>query len=170
MKSETLPGWSIPFTGDGGATAIDYATPTTWYTEYVNLAIQKSLSSGAAGTWTKSMVGIPTTGGTQTDGTSDRCLFISPIVMDPSNSAILAAGTFRLWRTTNSGASWVSASSSLPNNGDLSGDGDGANEVGSQDAAVSAIAIAKSSSATIYVGTSGSLTAVARVRLPLVPT
>jgi hypothetical protein len=160
-RSATIPNWSIVLGGDGGGTAIDYTTPTTMYTEYVYCAIQKSTNSGS--TWVRSINGIPTSGGSSSNGTSDRCLFIGPLVMDPSNPAILVTGTFRLWRTTNSAGSWTSISSSQPNNGDLTGDGDGAGQVGSANSAISAIAIAKNSSATIYVGTSGSGTAAARV-------
>ncbi len=157
IKTGTIPNWSIVLGGDGGVTAIDYNTPTTMYSEYVFLCFQKSINSGS--NWTRSMTGIPTSGSSQSDGTSDRCLFIAPYVMDPSNPAILVAGTYRVFRTTNSAGSWTAIST------DLTGDGDGAGQVGSQNSAISAIAIAKTSSATIYVGTSGSGTVTSRVQV-----
>jgi photosystem II stability/assembly factor-like uncharacterized protein len=163
LKSGTLPHGTTVFGGDGGATAVDYVTPATVYTEYVYLSFQKSTASGAFGTWTRMMNGIPTSGSGQSDGTSDRCSFIAPFVMDPSNPQTLVAGTFRLFRTTNGGVQWNSISQSLSNNGDMTGDGDGSNQVSSQKSWISAIAIAKSSPATIYVGTGGSKTAHSKV-------
>lgn len=151
LKSGTIPNWSMVFGGDGGATAVDYNNPNIVFTEYVNLNIQKTTNAGI--NWFKAMSGIPTTAGPY-DGTTDRVLFIAPFVMDPTNPQILVAGTYRLFRTTNSAASWTSIS------GDLTGDGTGA--TGSK---ISAIAIAKKSSAFIYVGTTGSGTSTSRVQI-----
>lgn len=151
LKSGSLPNWSMVFGGDGGATAVDYNNPSTVFTEYVNLNIQKTTNAGS--NWYKAMSGIPTTSGPY-DGTTDRVLFIAPFVMDPSNPAVLIAGTYKLYRTTNSAASWTSISN------DLTGDGTGA--TGSK---ISAIAIAKKSSAFIYVGTTGSPTSTSRVQI-----
>jgi photosystem II stability/assembly factor-like uncharacterized protein len=143
------------FGGDGGYTAIDFTTPTTYYTEYVYLSIRKSTSSGTAGTWSRVLNGIPT-GSTASDGTTDRCAFIAPYVMDPSNSQVLIAGTFKIYRTTNGALSWSTLTA------DITGDGDGSNQVGSQASVITAIAIAPSSSSIVYVGTSGG-TAASRV-------
>lgn len=155
LKSGTLPGWSISLSGDGGATAVDFVTPSTVYTEYVYLSIQKSVTSG--GIWSRSMNGIPTSGSNQFDGTSDRCLFIAPMVMDPSSSGTLVAGTYRVYRTTNGGTLWNAVSS------DLTGDAGGANGLGQSGSCISALAVAPTSSATIYAGTSGSGTSAARM-------
>ncbi len=157
LRSTSPPAWSVSIPGDGGATAVDFVTPTTVYSEYVYLSILKSTSSGAPNSWTKAMSGIPTTGNTLADGTSDRCEFIAPITMDPSNSLILYAGTYRMWRTVNGAGSWTSASS------DLTGDGSGS--VGGTGAVISAIAVAKTSQSTIYVGTSGSSTSTSKVQV-----
>ncbi|MBI4811411.1 MAG: hypothetical protein HY800_08255, partial [Ignavibacteriales bacterium] len=138
LKTTSPPTWSISLGGDGGATWVDYNTPTTVFTEYVYLCIQKSTNSGSP--WVKSMNGIPTGSG-QFDGSTDRCGFIAPFVMDPSNPSNLVAGTYRVFRTTNSGTLWSAISS------DLTGDG-----TGSSGATISAIAVSKSSSTTIYVG------------------
>ncbi len=148
------PGWTVAFGGDGGHTWVDFTTPTTVWTEYVYLNLQKSINSGS--TWTKTMNGIPTSGGGSFDGTSDRCLFIAPFTMDPSNSQRIAAGTYRVFLTTNGGTLWSAIST------DLTGDGSGG--VGSAGSTVSAIAIAKSNPSVIYVGTSGSSSA-ARIQV-----
>ena len=137
--------WQTVFSGDGGVSVVDQVTPTTVFTEYTFLAIQKSTNGG--GTWIRSINGIPAFGSGQGDGTSDRCNFIAPYVMDPSNPQILVAGTYRAYRTTNGGALWSAIS------GDLTGSGAGATfDAGS---VISAIAVAKSGGDTIYVGTSG---------------
>jgi len=161
IKTTSPPSWSQVLGGDGGATAVDYSEPSTVYTEYVYLCFQKSTNGGSS--WTRMMNGIPTSGPDQGDGTSDRCLFIAPVAMDPTNPKILAAGTYKMYYTTNGGITWDVISKGLINNGDMTGDGNGANQVGSHDASISAIAIAKSSSATIYAGTSGSARGRAKV-------
>jgi photosystem II stability/assembly factor-like uncharacterized protein len=148
LKSVAIPVWTISLGGDGGSTAVDQTTPANVYTDYVYLSIQKSTNSG--GSWARAMSGISSIASPQQfDGTTDRCLFIAPFTMDPSNSQTLVAGTFKAYRTINGAATWTAISS------DLTGDGDGSGQVGSNLSAISAIAIAKTSSATIYVGTSG---------------
>jgi len=145
LKATTAPTWTPVFGGDGGATAVDFITPTTVYTEYVYLNFQKSTNSGTS--WSRMMSGIPTSGGGQFDGTSDRCLFIAPFTMDPSSSQRIAAGTYRVFLTTNAGTLWSAIG------GDLTGDGPG--PVGSFLSSISAIGIAKTNPAVLYVGTSG---------------
>ncbi len=145
LKATAAPTWTSVFGGDGGATAVDFNTPSTIYTEYVYLNFQKSTNSGS--TWTRMMSGIPTSGGGPYDGTSDRCLFIAPFTMDPSTPQRIAAGTYRVFLTTNGGTLWSALG------GDLTGDGPG--PVGSFLSSISAISIAKTNAAVIYVGTSG---------------
>lgn len=151
LRSGSLPNWTMVFGGDGGYTAVDYGTPLTVYTEYVYLNFQKSVNGG--NTWTKSMNGIPTTSG-QFDGTTDRCQFIAPFIMDPTNPEIIVAGTYRVFRTTNSAGNWTAIS------GDLTGDG-----TGSSGATITAIGLAKTSSAIIYIGTNGSGATASRVQV-----
>jgi hypothetical protein len=128
--------------GDGGATFVDYNNPQIMWTEYVRLNIQKSVTGGNS--WSKTMTGIPTGPG-QSDGTTDRVLFIAPIAMDPTDPQRLAAGTYRVYYTSNGGSSWS------PAGGDLTGDG-----TGGTGSTISALAIAKTSSAIMFAGTSGS--------------
>jgi len=154
--------WAQVVDGDGGPAFVDPTTPTTVYGSYVYLEMYKSTSSGAPNTWDPIMSGIPLAASI---GTSDRCSFIAPFTMDPSNSQTLVAGTFKIYRTTNGGTTWVDPNSALPNNGDLTGDGNGAGQVGQAGSTITAIAVASSSSATIYVGTSGSGTATAKIQV-----
>ncbi|MGA9115416.1 MAG: T9SS type A sorting domain-containing protein [Bacteroidota bacterium] len=145
LRSATIPSWTIALGGDGGHAAVDFNNPTTVYTEYVYLCFQKSLNSGSS--WTRAMNGIPTSGSNQFDGTSDRCEFIAPFAMDPSNPQRIGAGTYRVFLTTNGGSLWTAAST------DLTGSGPGG--VGTAGSTISAVSIAKTNPAVLYVGTSG---------------
>ncbi|MBI5022209.1 MAG: T9SS type A sorting domain-containing protein [Ignavibacteriales bacterium] len=149
LKTTTPTTWQSAFGGDGGDVWINYNSPNIIFTEYVNLTIFKSTDGGSS--WNKAMNGIPT-GPNYYDGTTDRVDFIAPYTMDPGNPSNLVAGTYKIYRTTNSGTLWTSIS------GDLTGDG-----AGSTGAIITAIGIAKSSSVTIYVGTGGSGTSTAKV-------
>ncbi|MBA4312165.1 MAG: hypothetical protein C0417_06005 [Chlorobiaceae bacterium] len=149
LKTTAPTAWQSAFGGDGGDVWINYNSPNIIYTEYVNLAIFKSIDGGSS--WTKSLNGIPT-GTNYYDGTTDRVDFIAPYTMDPGNPSNLVAGTYKVYRTTSGGTLWTSIS------GDLTGDG-----TGSTGAVITAIGIAKSSSTTIYVGTSGYGATTARV-------
>ena len=51
LKSTGGVAWGAVFSGDGGVTHVDPVTPTTVYTEYTFMAIQKSTNSGS--TWTR---------------------------------------------------------------------------------------------------------------------
>ena len=143
VKSQSIPAWSIPFTGDAGATLVDFSVPTTVYSEYVYLDVLKSTNAGA--NWIRTMSGIPQQGSGLADGSSERSDFIAPIAMDPTNSQHLIAGTYKVYTTTNGGTSWNSTLT------DLSGDGPGGQ--GSIGGVVSALAISKSAPSTWYAGT-----------------
>lgn len=140
LKSTGSTSWNEIFGGDGGATEVDFTNTNNIYIEYVNWAFFKSTNGGV--TFFKAMNGVPTGSGTY-DGTTDRTLFITPFSMDPNNSSNLVAGTYRVWRTTNSASSWTAISS------DLTGDGSG-----SSGATISTVIVAKGNSNVIYVGCS----------------
>lgn len=140
LKSSSGLTWTEILSGDGGATEVDFNTPTTLYAEYVYLAFFKSTNNGSS--WTKKMNGIPVGTGSW-DGTTDRCQFIAPFIMDPNNSQTLVAGTYKLYKTTDGANNWSAISS------DLTGDGSGS--IGHT---VSAIATAKGNSNVIYAGCS----------------
>lgn len=140
LKSTGSTNWIEIIGGDGGATEVDFNNPNIVYGEYVNLCFLKSTDGGSS--FVKSMNGIPVGPG-YWDGTTDRTLFISPFSMDPNNSNTIVAGTYRVWRTTNSAASWSAIS------GDLTGSG-----TGSSGATISTVIVAKGNSNVIYAGCS----------------
>lgn len=140
LKSTGSTDWTEIIGGDGGATEVDFNNTNLVYGEYVNLCFLKSTNGGAS--FFKSMNGIPVGPGTW-DGTTDRTLFISPFSIDPNNSNTILAGTYRVWRTTNSASSWTAIS------GDLTGSG-----TGSSGATISTVIAAKGNSNVIYVGCS----------------
>lgn len=138
LKSTGSANWTTVMGGDGGATEVDFSNTNNLYMEYVNLAFFKSTNGGA--TYSKSMSGIPV-GPDFWDGTTDRTLFISPFSIDPNNSNTIVAGTYRVWRTTNSAGNWTAIS------GDLTGDG-----TGSSGDKISTVIVAKGNSNVIYAG------------------
>jgi photosystem II stability/assembly factor-like uncharacterized protein len=124
------PFWDGFLSGDGGYTAINYQNPVIQYGE-----TQWSTATGGTivrrdATSFKSRVSGIVVG--------DRVAFIPPLILDPITPTKLYFGTFRLYRTVDEGASW------LPVSPDLS-KGSGV---------ITTIAVAKSDSNTIYVGTS----------------
>jgi photosystem II stability/assembly factor-like uncharacterized protein len=134
LLSSGVPTWSHVLGGDGGFTAIDYRNPVTRYAE-----TQWAANSGYSGPRRSD-------GGSYVLKTSginlgDRALFIPPLVMDPTDPAVLYFGTYRVYRTANRAESWTLLSP------DLSG-GNGR---------VSAIAPAAADPAVLYVGTSDGL-------------
>ena len=138
LKSTGSTSWSEVIGGDGGATEVDFNNTNIVYGEYVNLCFLKSTNGGSS--FVKSMNGIPIGPGFW-DGTTDRTLFISPFSMDPNNPSTILAGTYRVWRTTNSAGNWSAIS------GDLTGDGSGTNG-----ATISTVIAAKGNSNVIYAG------------------
>lgn len=156
LRSTTQPVWSeVSNGGDGGVVQVDSTTPANVYISYPFLGIHKSTAFGALRTFTKTMIGIPSSG----VSTTDRCNFIAPYVIDASNTQVLVAGTFKVYRTTNGGSNWAGISS------DLTGDGDGSGQVGSQASVISAIGIARSAPQTMYLGTTGSITVISRIQV-----
>jgi len=122
--------WSIILGGDGGQVAVDYAQPETLYTEYIYLDLRRSFDGGQ----TFSSI----TNGINRDRTSERIAFYAPYDVSKSSPAILYAGTHRVWKSTNRGTSWASASTDLTYG----------------TATLSAITIAPSDPNHVYVGTS----------------
>lgn len=127
-----FPSWNRVVGADGGFAAIDHVSGFSAYAE-----TQWQANSGFAGPRRRDGSG-PFIRKVQGIDTSDRGLFIPPLVMDPASSSVLYFGTFRLYRTLNRGEQWSTISP------DLTG-GSGA---------ISAIAPAPSDPATIWVGTS----------------
>ncbi|MBI4409928.1 MAG: Ig-like domain-containing protein [Gemmatimonadetes bacterium] len=134
-----VPTWQHVLGGDGGFTGIDFLDPTVSYAE-----TQWTPPCGFCGPRRRQpplasfqlvLNGIDT---------SDRGLFIPPLVMSPTKPQRLYFGTFRLYRTDNRGDAWAAISPDLTQGGGR----------------ISAIAEAPSDSLTIYVGTSNGLVQV----------
>ncbi len=97
--------WTTAVGGDGGYAAQDQTAPQVSYEEYVYLELSKTTDGGA--TWNNCIAGL-------TDAkSSSSCLFISPFAMNPENSAVLIAGSNRVWVSTNSAGSWTAVSNVL---------------------------------------------------------
>lgn len=118
-----LPLWSTIAGGDGGYVAVDPTNPLVIYFSYQNWEIYKSIDGG--------QTSFPAKNGI----TGDYGLFITPFIMDPTNSSRLWTGGSYLWRTVDGAASWQRASSFL--NG-----------------RVSALSVAKTNANRVLAGTS----------------
>jgi hypothetical protein len=131
--------WSVVTCGDGGYTAIDFVNSSNVYAACASgndPVVNKSTSGGGAGSFFSAQNGIDTT---------DRMLFIPPLVMDPSHSQTLYFGTYRLYRTTDGANSWAPISYDLTIGGAM---GMGR---------ITAITAAPSNSNIIYVGTDNNI-------------
>jgi photosystem II stability/assembly factor-like uncharacterized protein len=98
--------WPEVSAGDGGPCAVEWDSPNIYYTTYIQLDPLYKYDNGSfvddvTGPWI-----------------GDRASWAnSPLVVDPNAPNTILAGTYRAWRTANSGVSWTSLS------GDLSGGG-----------------------------------------------
>jgi hypothetical protein len=125
--------WTNIYGGDGFYTLVDPTNSSVIYAESQYGGLGKSTNDGVS--FFSATSGI---------SGSDRANWSTPVVMDPSNPQVLYYGTQRVWRTTNGAASWLVASPDLSD-----GPGGGNLTFGT----VTTIAVAPSSSATIYAGT-----------------
>jgi uncharacterized repeat protein (TIGR01451 family) len=103
--------WQSVTCGDGGYTAIDFSNSNIVYADCQQIAVQKSTSGGAVNTWLSAETGIDTT---------DRVLWIPPLIMDSANSLNLYFGTYRVYQTTNGAGTWTAISPDLTVGGDIS--------------------------------------------------
>ena len=129
------PYWTLAVaSGDGGAGAFNPTNPDVmWSTSY---------GAGTIYRIVKSAVGYGVSAfnrGFSVSGT-ERKRFLSPLVIDPTNGAILYYGTYRVWRTINEGVSgsWTPVSADL-----TKGTG-----------VINTIDVAASDSRVVWVGTS----------------
>lgn len=93
--------WEAILGGDGFYSIVDYTDPDIIYAESQWGGLQKSTNGGYS--WI-SMVD---------QMTGDRKNWSAPVVMDPQNHFVLYFGTYRVWKTTNSGYGWLPVSPDL---------------------------------------------------------
>lgn len=96
--------WSDVTGGDGMECIIDFSDANYMYATYVQGQIRRSTngSTFASGYITANIPGGQPTGA-----------WVTPYIIDPNNSATLFAGYDKIWKTTDRGDSWTSASQQL---------------------------------------------------------
>jgi hypothetical protein len=99
--------WVQVETGDGGYCAVDFTNSSVLYGEGIRLSIRKSTNGGVS--YFNAISGL-------TDAGNTNSPFIAPFAMDPFNSNILFAGSYRVWKTTNGAASWSLARGGITGN------------------------------------------------------
>jgi photosystem II stability/assembly factor-like uncharacterized protein len=129
--------------GDGGRTLIDPSNHMIVYAACVDFGstnpsgwnlINKSTDGGVSWSTGPNFAQLGIT-------IKEIADFVPPLVLDPSHSQTLYFGTFKLYQSTNGAGSWAAIS------GDLTGGGGGG---------ITAIAVAPSSSNTVYAATGAS--------------
>ncbi|MDX1501318.1 MAG: hypothetical protein R3325_03070 [Thermoanaerobaculia bacterium] len=113
--------WVRILGGDGGYSAIDPVNPARIYATFQNGEVQRSSDGGRS--FQDATFGITDLALGREDGVSAQVpgfLFISPLVMDPSEPRRLWLGGRRLWRTDNGADSWTAASVQLADGGKAS--------------------------------------------------
>jgi hypothetical protein len=115
----------LVFDGDGGYVEIDPTSLNTWFLEWQNLHLRRTLDGGA----TTEPIDAGITGSRN---------FVAPFILDPNDSNRLYAGTTSLWRTNNATAPTVTWTAVRPTGSDT----------------VSAIAVAPGNSNIVYLGQS----------------
>jgi hypothetical protein len=106
--------WSSAFNGDGGYVAVDPSNPLVLYTELQWATIGKSVDGG--GRFTDAIRGLDPVRSSLL-GPEANYLFVSPMVMDPSERNRLWVGGEYVYRTNDGAGQWTKASTLLPNGG-----------------------------------------------------
>ncbi len=97
--------WTDYIGGDGMECIVDYSNSNYMYGTYVEGQIFRSTNGGADNFPTDISANIP--------GGKPNGAWVTPYVIDPNNSQTLFAGYDQVWKTTNRGNSWTSASQQL---------------------------------------------------------
>lgn len=107
---------------DGGFTVVDANDQSAVYLScagsFGSPQVYKSVTGGASGAF-KSLASASTIG-VQANGTKDPLAPFPPLVVDPQRAGHLYYGTYRLFETTDAGATWNVASGDLTSGGGLS--------------------------------------------------
>jgi photosystem II stability/assembly factor-like uncharacterized protein len=96
--------WTDVKGGDGMECIIDYSNSNYMYATYVRGQISRSTNGG---------ISFPTDISANIPGGQPTGAWVTPYIMDPTNSQTLYAGYDRIWKTTNRGNTWTSASQVL---------------------------------------------------------
>src|SRR5229473_6522406 len=126
--------WNLVLSGDGGYTAQDRLLPSTVYTTAQFGFITQSLVGGNPNP-PFNAVFFPATNGINP---ADQSNFVAPLVHDESISGRLYMGTFQLYMTADAANSWTSISPDLTSGAPST---------------INAIAVSRSDSNVVYVGT-----------------
>jgi len=101
-----LNDWDAILGGDGFYCLVDYTNSNIIYAEYQWGALHKSTNGGS---WMESI---------NSYWSSDRVNWSAPVIMHPQQNNTLYFGTYRVWKSTNAGNSWVAVSNDLTNGDD----------------------------------------------------
>jgi hypothetical protein len=127
--------WNQFQTGDGGYTAYDSVNQRKFH-EYVEAEVYRTTSTG---TQTCLFTTDPDHQTSCLRYVAEPARFIAPLIQNPSSSSTLFVGTNRIWKTTNGGTSWSTASPQFAGE-------------------VSAIAQSKSNASVLYAAWTGNTT------------
>ncbi|HEY1802433.1 MAG TPA: hypothetical protein VGG46_16010 [Terriglobales bacterium] len=106
--AESSTAWLNVNSGDGGFTAINPANPLEWFTENIDVSIQRCTKGIACHTSDFVPVVEPATVG------GDHSAFYTPYILDPqTTSSQLIVGTCRVWRGAGSGGTFTALSDSF---------------------------------------------------------
>lgn len=101
--------WPQVVGGDGGPVAVEWSTPSRYFTTYVRMSPLYR--------WLRPLVSQGTVTG---PWSGDRASWANgPLIVDPNVANTLLAGTHRVWQTTNSGTNWAAISPDLTSGGHL---------------------------------------------------
>ena len=112
-----IDGWRTSLSGDGGHVAVDPSNTQVLYAESQWANIARSTNGGLQ--WQSRVTGLDPV---RSDvlGPDANYLFVTPFMMDPSDSQRLWIGGEFIYRTSNSASTWTKASTALPDGGLMS--------------------------------------------------
>jgi hypothetical protein len=99
--------WGQLSAGEGGWPLIDSKTPANWYAA-IGAGVQLKACTAGSACAAANFVPPATIGSAQVS--ADAALFDAPVALDPANTALLLAGTCRVWRgPAQNGSGWNAA-------------------------------------------------------------